>query len=40
MAEAHLHMAIRASEVPLAAQQVGFAPEIDLLLAEIVRATR
>ena len=37
IADAHLHQAIRPSETLPVAQQVNFAAEVDVLLAEIVR---
>jgi hypothetical protein len=37
IADAHLHMAMRASETLPTAQQVNFGPQLDVLLAEIVR---
>jgi hypothetical protein len=37
VADAHLHMPIRKSETLPVAQQVNFAPELDVLLSEIVR---
>jgi hypothetical protein len=40
IADAHLHVPIRKSETLPAAQQVNFAPYLDVLLAEIVRITR
>jgi len=38
--DTHLHMPIRRSETLPAAQQVNFAPQLDLLLGEIVRITQ
>jgi hypothetical protein len=38
--DAHLHMPIRKSETLPAAQQVCFAPQLDVLLSEIVRILR
>lgn len=40
VADAHLHMPIRKSETLPAAQQVNFASQLDVLLAEIVRITQ
>jgi hypothetical protein len=40
IADAHLHTPIRRAETLPTAQQVNFAAELDLLLAEIVRLTR
>jgi hypothetical protein len=40
VADAHLHMPIRKSETLPAAQQVNFASQLDMLLAEIVRITQ
>jgi hypothetical protein len=40
IADAHLHTAIRKSETLPAAQQVNFAPYLDVLLSEIVRINR
>jgi hypothetical protein len=40
IADAHLHMPMRKSEVLPVAQQVNFAPQLDLLLSEIVRRVR
>jgi hypothetical protein len=39
VADAHLHMPIRKSETLPTAQQVNFAPQLDVLLSEIVRIT-
>jgi hypothetical protein len=40
VADAHLHMPIRKSETLPTAQQVNFAAQLDVLLAEIVRITQ
>jgi hypothetical protein len=40
VADAHLHVPIRKSETLPTAQQVNFAPQLDVLLAEIVRITQ
>lgn len=40
IADAHLHGPMRKSEVLPVTQQVHFVPQIDMLLAEIVRITR
>ncbi|MGA3026192.1 MAG: hypothetical protein ABSF98_15605 [Bryobacteraceae bacterium] len=40
VADAHLHMPIRTSETLPTAQQVHFPPQLDVLLAEIVRITK
>ncbi len=40
VADAHLHTPIRKSETLPVPQQVNFGPQIDVLLAEIVRITR
>jgi len=40
VADAHLHMPIRKSETLPVAQQVNFASQLDVLLAEIVRITQ
>jgi hypothetical protein len=40
VADAHLHMPIRRSETLPTAQQVHFASQLDVLLAEIVRITQ
>ena len=40
VADAHLHMPIRKSETLPTAQQVNFASQLDVLLAEIVRITQ
>lgn len=40
VADAHLHMPIRKSESLPVAQQVNFAPELDVLLSEILRITQ
>ncbi len=40
IADSHLHMLIRNSETLPSAQQVNFAPQLDMLLGEIVRITR
>jgi hypothetical protein len=37
IADAHLHLLVRAKETLPVPQQVNFAVEVDLLLAEIVR---
>ncbi|PYQ87086.1 MAG: hypothetical protein DMG02_21545 [Acidobacteria bacterium] len=37
VADAHLHTAIRNRETLPTAQQVAFGPEVDVLLAEIIR---
>jgi hypothetical protein len=39
IADAHLHMPMRSAETLPTAQQVHFGPELDVLLAEIVRIT-
>jgi hypothetical protein len=39
IADAHLHMSIRKSETLPSAQQVNFAPQLDVLLSEIIRIT-
>jgi CRISPR/Cas system CMR-associated protein Cmr5 small subunit len=39
IADAHLHMPIRKSETLPSAQQVNFAPQLDVLLSEIIRTT-
>jgi hypothetical protein len=40
VADAHLHIPIRKSETLPVAQQVNFAPQLDVLLSEIVRITK
>jgi len=40
VADAHLHMPIRKSETLPTAQQVNFASQLDVLLAEIIRTTQ
>jgi hypothetical protein len=40
MADGHLHMPIRKSETLPVAQQVNFAPQLDVLLSEIIRISR
>jgi hypothetical protein len=40
VADAYLHMPIRRSETLPTAQQVHFASQLDVLLAEIVRITQ
>ena len=40
VADIHLHMPVRKSETLPTAQQVSFAPHLDVLLSEIVRITK